>query len=850
MSRAVAAVAALAAALFLANPAQGAALQPEVEQALQALVDGDVSRARVMARALVERDPPPQGAISVWLAAGAEAEHDAWRFHVDDHLAEPRLHALAARRARQLDDRATAARHVAFGLQLGLADGLLVAEARALGWDVPDAPPRALPGPAAVTASGDPWLILAIFVLLVGLVVAARSRDWRAGLGLVVGLAVAAQAGRVPVQPRPELPPQLRSPSTLVRVAADCEALPTFAGWDGLLISQVCADGTYAHVNVVAADGRERGVTHHVWKGEGGGAASEALQVAVTTAVADAESEGFRLTTWLQGWTTVAARDTGAWPVGGEAGQVAFAGLLVIAAILMALLTLPSLLSSLAPLLARGAPWRGMLAMGLAGLAVVHAFVPDHLVMSFGVYEVEPSLVEPRVLRYGPGAIWFYGPLQWLMGADHAWILLLNRVFGALSALTAVGLAARLFSRPAVPALAACLLATLPVLWLAHTSESILVGPTWVMLTALWLALDPSPRPAFVSVALGLGAAALSRPEMAVAVGAAPFVIALLRGRERTTGWASMAVLVLAVVGLEAAWLVDKASQMHVSGSLDFAREGGLATLLWNMGGVLGAHDIFLNPAMTPTVLVIGLVAAVARRDTRWRSAWLLAWGVVWMMATTVDLTAVSIPRLQLPVLLLLIPVVAAGLDQALLVDRAPARRRVLVAGFVSLYVIGGGVNAWWLLQPDNAASEEQLWRDTVAALPADQPGCLVTLGHADKPDGGLTSRHVPDYLLAARAAPWTVDDLYRTEIVRERCEGPTWALLGVRCYVHLRRPDEPAPPGAPELEGCATFRQSWQLRAVFERELVNHGDRDYAMYPAGGPLEVGLYEVTGPSAP
>ena len=54
------------------------------------------------------------------------------------------------------------------------------------------------------------------------------------------------------------------------------------------------------------------------------------------------------------------------------------------------------------------------------------------------------------------------------------------------------------------------------------------------------------------------------------------------------------------------------------------------------------------------------------------------------------------------------------------------------------------------------------------------------------------------------------------------------------------------APPaGTPVVEACRDARERYELVPVLERDVVNHGDRAYPMYPAGSPLRIGVYRIT-----
>ena len=83
------------------------------------------------------------------------------------------------------------------------------------------------------------------------------------------------------------------------------------------------------------------------------------------------------------------------------------------------------------------------------------------------------------------------------------------------------------------------------------------------------------------------------------------------------------------------------------------------------------------------------------------------------------------------------------------------------------------------------------------------------------------------------------------------RCEGHAYALLGMRCYMARREAKGMAAPrGAVPIAACAVFRMRWRLEPLIVREVPNHGDVAFPLYPDAPRLMLGLYRVLGPALP
>ena len=289
--------------------------------------------------------------------------------------------------------------------------------------------------------------------------------------------------------------------------------------------------------------------------------------------------------------------------------------------------------------------------------------------------------------------------------------------------------------------------------------------------------------------------------------------------------------------GVQVAAVVLTASSMAESGALPALQtpKAVLGAMVW-VGGLA-------NPDFTPIGFLPLAIAGVLSAGNRRGAAITVVWALVWIGTTGVDLTEVSVPRLHTGAVLLTAPLVGLGWEA--LLARRPSRG--VLALTLSIWTAGIGWSAWQNFRPVNEDAEEELWRDAIAALP-DDTGCLLAMGYGDPPDPRKTARHNPTYLLSGERGDWWTGNLSDANQLLTRCPGPTYALIGVRCYAALREPPGPAPEGADPHPVCLDILRRADKEVLFERDVTNHGDLAYEMYPAGGPLKLGLYRLDAPA--
>jgi hypothetical protein len=840
----------------LGPPAPRAALLPPVDGALDALLAGDPERARAALDTLVvpalAASPAslPDGALSVWLAAGGHPDAPVHAL-AERFPDEPRVAALFSRALRADGAHAAAADWVAHGLAAPLGDALLLEEARALGLSAADPAPWDLPAPPPPpTAPAWPWQAAALALALALAASAIRHRSAEALLALIAAALAAAWAvPSPPDRPFPDLPPELLAPVA----GGPCSSAPARRDGATLVVHARCPSGPLTLVIHPAAPNaapppNARTTAAHTVSIPAlrrPPPAAAAVLATLTAHLAAAESTGFRLLPPPPP-PPRAARPTFAAASPALRAELRLGAATLAAAALLALLTLARALAAAA----RAWPPRTPAARATAAAAAValatHALAPAHMIMVYGGYGLVSDLAAGTIPRYGVGTLFAYGPLLWALPPDHATIQLANRALGLASLALAYTLGARLIARtPTARAALAWLLALLPVIPFDHASESIVVAPTVLALAALLRLTAPSPSPPRgVLAATLLAAAALCRPELLVVAALTPLWLLAVRALPPPAARRAAAAFALAaapILAVQLAQALTRSAALHDQGALP-----GLMTPIAAAISGITHRSIFAHPTYVPPVVTALLLAALALPGPHRRAALATAaLAAAWLAATAIDLVDISIPRLHMPALLLLLPAAAVGF--ALLLDHAPRLRLpppTAAALAAVLLLAGSAYSASRLYRPTNEAAEERFWRDTAAVL-HQTGGCVATLDYPDPPAPGKTPRFVPAYLLPEPPDRHPLYPLAELPLATRACPGPVYVALGLRCYAAYRDDDAPAPATAAPLPACAAALARPDLVAVFERDLPNRGDLGFPLYPSAPTLRVGLYRVS-----
>ncbi|MEC9071198.1 MAG: hypothetical protein VX938_02420, partial [Myxococcota bacterium] len=419
---------------------------------------------------------------------------------------EPRVHGLLARQARREGRLDEAAWRVDIALKLPLPDQLVLKEAEALGWSTAKTSSRSLPLPADnERRSPWPWFVGGLLTCLGLILVGGYRRDL-----ILVGAALMAVViwWVLPTAPRGVEPPSI--PDELVHPLAGgpCLATPAHHDGGGLRVSVACDGVRHALVvSQIRPNWEAHGETdaHQisiVGDDEPSLEVVAAADVLVET-VKTVEADGYRVPVLRDGPAAV--------PTGRPAwlalepetrAELEVVGALVCVAFFIALLTLFGVMRSVLGAWTVSESRRPWLLTAFVLAILLHGLAPDRMMMVYGGYDLAAHLIDGQVPRYGAGSVWFYGPAMWLLGSDHSWMQSLNRVAGLLCLVVAWDLGRLLWKKGEVPS--AWILVLLPVLWRGHTSESIVIIPTLLLLLSMWHLASGASRELGRAVVLAL----------------------------------------------------------------------------------------------------------------------------------------------------------------------------------------------------------------------------------------------------------------------------------------------------------------------------------------------------------
>jgi len=509
----------------------------------------------------------------------------------------------------------------------------------------------------------------------------------------------------------------------------------------------------------------------------------------------------------------------------------------LIALVLVALL---GLLVGLVPL-ARvcAAELRGQrLVLGLlAAGALLRLLIPGRLVeMGIG-YQLVRYADELMLPRYGAGTTTLHHLVFQVFGVDHDVMIATHRVLGILTLplafVAGMSLVQRARQLPWLAPAWASALALTPILIKSDATESNLVP----VLFALWVALLAwerlrSPLGRAVTLA-GLAFVALSRPEMAV-VGPG---IWLALGRPWTR-WRDTAFVFVPLVAAVAVQLVFVQQVVDWETGVQSLHLGKTVTVERMLQ--VAANNALFDARLVPLVLAPLALAGLLVRETRGAVATLLLGGLAWVYVYAVDLSAASMPRLHIVI------VIAWSLPAAVALAALAARHRPAAVAVAALWLIGAAMTIPSLSAPTNEDTQQRLFDAVRASIPAEGGFVLAALATSDAPDppGHYTHRHIPGYLFGDGMIA-ALGDLDRWV----EGDAPVYFFQGTSCHARLLRSetDETGP-----LSACAGVHRAYELEPVWTEQVPNHGNpvhQELGYYGADPHFEVGLWRVVGRAA-
>lgn len=489
--------------------------------------------------------------------------------------------------------------------------------------------------------------------------------------------------------------------------------------------------------------------------------------------------------------------------------------------------------------------------LATAGAAVVRwVLAPKALATIFIGYRWTEQCAELYPIpHYGAGAVGFYHALLWVLPYDHLSLIWVNAVIGVLAVPLVAALATRLFEDRTTGAVAAIMVALVPLFVRNDTSDANNVPALFWLMGGLLL-LEERTDGGRLEVLLGsvglLALAGISRPEMPAIVLAASLVVIFSRpGRRRSLGGIGAWAIVLGAVALIVPHLLHVLAMIGELESRDSlpgwsrARLGTLPMLFWKYNAVL-------DPRLYPAGLLLATPIALWRAAPgRRRAASLMLLLSVFAMAVYFsDIDRANVARVHVPAALFMTIAAAYGVSRLLLITRphmlAPVAGALIVASAVP-----GAVT---LFAPTNERAEEDAIRQAIARLPRDRDYTLVRTSWDDRQplgddDRDFTHEHFPDYLVRPPAGRARVRSV-SAWLASPDLERPAYFYWGMRCYARFRFEGVPPPPGANLQPACASMRAHHELEPVYEAVVPNRGDAWIDYYGDAPQLLLGLYRI------
>lgn len=520
--------------------------------------------------------------------------------------------------------------------------------------------------------------------------------------------------------------------------------------------------------------------------------------------------------------------------------------------LLIALLTLPGLVTATREGL-RLEPGQGRVLLGAwAAVCLVQwLFVPQTLVGVFSGYaSVSDAFALEPVAKYGAFTTVLYGPWLRALGPSTDVVCTLNVILGLALVPLAAAWATRFSGTSRAGWIAILLIGLAPALMRDRASESVLVPVQFALLAAgvhldRWL---EEGAPLQAAGAISWAALALhGRPEAWVVAPVLALAWCLLGGRlgrlKSRGGLVTIALLLVAAA--PRLW-----SLLHYVGS---ASDHGDVPGLSGGGDLAGIWERLqsLNLLFTPelhavTATLLGVVAwLVVRRNLLGSGLCLGVAAALWITLSTLDLPAVSVPRVQAPALVWMMILAAVAIGS---LAQGPERwRRVLAALGLVLVLVPRPEVLSTLWVNTNAQAFDQWWRRAKVALPEpERELCVVALSMSDPPSD-VVLRHLPLYELPgydSERASLSISTFLETpaSVLASDCD-PIY-IEGPQCYARSFDPAGPVPERAERLPICQRMHREWALSPLHVEDIENAGNTDFPFYGASDTLRYGLYRI------
>ncbi|MBD89941.1 MAG: hypothetical protein CL940_06370 [Deltaproteobacteria bacterium] len=520
--------------------------------------------------------------------------------------------------------------------------------------------------------------------------------------------------------------------------------------------------------------------------------------------------------------------------------------------LLLAVGTLPALVSATREGLG-AAPGEGrwLLALCAAVALVQWLFVPQTLVGVFSGYaSVSDALALEPVTKYGAFTTVLYGPWLRALGPSTDVICTLNVLLGLGLVPLAGAWASRLSGTRRAGWIAIMLVGLAPALMRDRASESVLVPVQFALLAAgvhldRWL--ESSSKPQLIGAVAWAALALHGRPEAWVVAPVLAIAWLALDGRwsRLKTGVGALAAVVLLAVIAPRLWsLLHYMESASAHGDVPGLAGGGDLEGIWER--LLHLNLLLSTELHAVSGTVLAIVAWFVVRRARLLSALSLGLAVaLWVGLSTLDLPAVSVPRVQAPALVWLMILVAIALG---CLAQGPERwRRGLALVGLALVLIPRPAVIDTLWVETNAQSFDQWWDRAKAALPEpERELCVVALSMSDPPSD-VVLRHLPLYELPGMdpgRSSLSISTFLETpaSVLASDCD-PIY-IEGPQCYARSFDPDGPRPERADRLPICQRMHREWALSPLQVEDITNKGNPDFPFYGGSETLRYGLYRI------
>lgn len=466
--------------------------------------------------------------------------------------------------------------------------------------------------------------------------------------------------------------------------------------------------------------------------------------------------------------------------------------------------------------------------MALLALAwMLRAIAPHRLVMvHFGYLHVDQAVDLGELPRYGPATTLLDHALFWVLPAHHKSVQWMHTVLGTLT-LVPLGALAQRIGQASAARWTALVLAALPLAWLDHGSESMLVPALlwWSAATVCVVHWIDRPRwPLLASAVVLLALCGLSRPDCLL-VGAPTALLVVLAVHDPRVvlqRWRGLtvALVVLAVLYLpDLQFLRERTAQDLAQGNLPRLNLSFVSELPQRMlqGWVVLDPRYFALPLTVLAASGLGL-PAVRRPVTL---LWLAA--LLWALPMLLDFNESSKLRLHMPSALLVV-VAAAVAAGAWLQTVGQRRRSAMLAGAAVAVAFGTAPTMGRVLSAQLSDASEEVLAEATRLARDGHPTALVVRAYGDAPAQGI-HLYWPNYLLEPGDRWLSVADW---QAGRMRPGERALGVIDVRCWAklpdhHLATPQHPA---------CAALEAAAVGTPLWRQGVGNIGERGFGWYP------------------